>query len=180
MIDASPLSDEALVEITRSEDQELYAELIQRYDAKLLAYAATFTKDNSEAADIVQLAFIKAFKNLRGFNTQKKFSSWIYRIVHNEAVNSIKRAKYQVPLPEGVDFKSEDDTKLEYERSELKLRVQACLNKIPLKYSEPIRLFYLADKSYSEISDILRLPPGTVAVRIRRAKILIKHLCQKT
>jgi RNA polymerase sigma-70 factor (ECF subfamily) len=172
------LSDEAIVEQVRSVDQELYALLVERYQHKLLRYAESLLHDEHRAADVVQESFIKAFINLQGFDTKKKFSSWIYRIVHNEAMNSIKKYQKEVSLPEDFEFASSEDIEANFEQQELVAAVRTHLKKLPLIYAEPLALRYLEEKSYEEISDILHLPPGTVATRINRAKTLMKHLCQ--
>jgi len=96
------LSDEGLVGLVRSKDQELYAVLMRRYQAKLLRYANYLVRNNQRAEDVVQEAFIKAFVNLQGFNTKKKFSSWIYRIVHNEAINQLKKYSKEVRLTDAM------------------------------------------------------------------------------
>lgn len=173
------LSDEEIVGKVRSVDRELYALIIERYQSKLTRYATHLVNDKDKALDIVQNAFIKAFINLHGFDTKKKFSSWIYRIVHNEAMNSVKKYQKEIKMPEDFDFPSDEDITKEFEQKENIAKVETCLSKIPLLYSEPLSLYYLDEKTYEEISDILRMPMGTVATRISRAKIAMKHICQK-
>ncbi len=136
--------------------------------------------DEIKAADIVQNAFIKAFVNLHGFVKEKRFSSWIYRIVHNEAMNMLSRQKNEVPLVEDMDIESGENIESECITAEIQQRVQRCLTKIPILYSEPLALFFLEERSYEEISDILRIPIGTVGTRISRAKQLMKGICQTT
>ena len=179
MSDIIKLTDEEIVERIRSSDSELYAIIIERYKNKLLRYATNLVHDQSKASHIVQDAFIKAYINLNGFNTQKKFSSWIYRIVHNEAMNVVKKYQKEVPMLDDFDFESGEDIIKDFEQKETAIHVEKCLNLIPLIYSEPLSLYYLDEKSYEEISDILRIPMGTVAIRISRAKKLMKHICQK-
>lgn len=171
-------SDETIVEQVRSFDQELYAILVERYQHMLLRYAKGLIHDEHKAADVVQESFIKAFINLQGFDTKKKFSSWIYRIVHNEAMNSIKKQKKEISLPENFEFTSSEDIEATFNQQEIVMAVQAHLNKLPLIYAAPLTLRYMEEKSYEEISDILHVPLGTVATRISRAKTLMKHLCQ--
>ena len=98
MVKIKNLSDEALVELVCSQNQELYAEIVRRYQDKLMRYAHYLTQNEDQAADVVQEAFIKAFINLKGFNTKKKFSSWIYRIVHNQAINYLKKYQKEISL----------------------------------------------------------------------------------
>lgn len=180
MSDIEELSDEKIVEKVRSDDQELYYIIIERYQNKLLRYATNILKDEHRAVDVVQESFIKAFTNLQSFNAKMKFSSWIYRIVHNEAMNVIAKYKNEIPMPEDIDFESEEDIVDSLSKEEIKERVNNCLSRMPYLYYEPLSLFFLEEKSYQEISDILRIPIGTVGTRINRAKVLIKKICQTT
>lgn len=173
------LTDEEIVEKVRSNDRDFYAVIIERYKNKLLRYATNLVHDDDKASHIVQDSFVKAYINLNGFNTKKKFSSWIYRIVHNEAMNVLKKYKSEVPILDDFDFESDEDITKDFEQKETAIYVEKCLNSIPLIYSEPLSLYYLDEKSYEEISDILRIPMGTVAIRMSRAKKLMKHICQK-
>ena len=80
---------------------------------------------------------------------------------------------------ENIDFSSEENIEEEIGKREVVEQVQNCLSQITLIYSEPLALRFVEDKSYEEISDILRIPSGTVATRINRAKSLMKHICKK-
>jgi len=172
-------TDKEIVNKIRSNDPDSYSIIIDRYKNKLLRYATNLVHNEDEAAHIVQDSFIKAYINLNGFNIKKKFSSWIYRIVHNEAVNAIKKYKKEVPILDNIDFKSNQNIENDFEQKETAAHVKDCLGLMPLIYSEPLSLYYLDEKSYEEISDILRIPMGTVATRINRAKKLMKNICQK-
>jgi len=173
------MTDEELVKIIRTSDQEQYSVIVKKYQDKLFRYANNIVNDESRATDIVQQTFIKAFINLNGFDTKKSFSSWIYRIVHNEAMNLIKKYKKEVSLLPDFDIPSNDNVEDEYNKEETATEVKKCLKEIPLSYSEPLSLYYLEDKSYEEISDILRLPVSTVGTRINRAKTQLKKICKK-
>ena len=179
MSETPKLTDEEIVEKVRSNDRDLYAVIIDRYKNKLLRYATNIIHDNDRASHVVQDSFIKAYINLNGFNTKKKFSSWIYRIVHNEAMSVIKKYQKEIPILDDFDLENEEDITKDFEQKETVIYVEKCLNSIPLIYSEPLTLYYLEEKSYEEISEILRIPMGTVAIRMNRAKKLMKHICQK-
>jgi len=179
MKDISKLTDEKLVQLICKKDKELYAHIIKRYQDKLMRYANYLIGDQDVASDIVQEAFIKAYKNLNGFDTRKKFSSWIYRITHNESINLINKQKKTVSIYKDVDFDSGINVEEDFVKKELKSHTHNCLNKMPVIYREPLSLYYLEDKSYEEISDILRIPMGTVGTRVGRGKILMKKICQK-
>jgi len=180
MTDTSKLSDEQLVKYVREQDKETYAEIINRYKDKLMRYALYLTGDDDKAADVVQESFIKAYINLNGFDVKKKFSSWIYRIAHNEAMNILIKDKKQSFLGEDVDFDSGVNLEDDFVRKELQIKAQDCLKRLPVLYREPLMLYFIEEKSYEEISDILRIPIGTVGTRINRAKVLMKKICQKT
>lgn len=178
MKDLKKLKDEQIVEIVRAKDKELYLELVSRYQEKLLRYAMYLIQDKTKAADSVQESFIKAFINLNSFNLKMKFSSWIYRIVHNQVMDEFDKNKKELPLLENVDFDSGKNLELDLSKKETRERVNKCINKMSIMYSEPLSLHYLEEKSYEEISDILRLPVGTVGTRINRAKVMMKKICQ--
>jgi len=173
------LSDEKVVEKVRRENKDYFAEIMARYQTKLLRYAGNLLRDDNKAQDVVQEAFIKAYINLNGFNVNKKFSSWIYRIVHNEAMNMAIKDSKQIPLNEEFELDSGVDIEEDLIRKEVLEHTRSCLGELPSIYAEPLVLFYLEEKSYGEISDILRLPMGTVATHINRAKKIMKRICQK-
>lgn len=179
MVDLSKLSDEKVVEITRTRNKEAYAEIIKRYQGKLVRYAKYLVGDDEKASDVVQDAFIKTYVNLNSFDTKRKFSSWIYRIVHNEAMNIINKYKKEKPLFENIDFDSGINVEEEYAQNEIEKMVKNCLEEMSLLYREPLSLYYLEEKSYKEISNILRVPVGTVGTRINRAKSIMRHICQR-
>lgn len=169
------LTDEQLVNLVRTENKELYTELVNRYENKLERYISYLTNKEEWINDILQETFIKAYENLNGFDINKKFSSWIYRIAHNETINRISKEKRVVTgidltlIEELFQFQPEE----EYEKEITKNLVSKGLNALPLKYKEVMTLFFLEDKKYDEISDILRMSTGTVGTRINRGKKLL-------
>lgn len=175
------VSDEALVLEVITHDKEAYAQIVRRYQKPLLRYAEYLVHDPHFAADVVQASFIKAFEHLMSFDRKLSFSSWLYRIAHNEAMNCMRKHKHTVSMTD--EFVQIPDQQLSvsdaYIRTELQNTVRHCLMHLSLMYREPISLYFLEEKTYQEISDILRLPINTVATRIGRAKRLLKDLCQK-
>jgi RNA polymerase sigma-70 factor, ECF subfamily len=178
MKDFKKLNDEQIVDLVQTKDKELYFEIVVRYQEKLLRYAINLIQDKTKAEDAVQESFIKGFINLNSFDLKMKFSSWIYRIVHNQVMNMFNKHKKELPLLENIDFDSGKNLELDLTKKEIQIRVNKCINKISIIYSEPLSLYYIEEKSYEEISDILRLPVGTVGTRISRAKIMMKKICQ--
>src|SRR4030065_22556 len=101
------------------------------------------------------------------------------RIVHNEAMNSISKQKKHIPLYKDIDFDSGINLEEDLIKKELKLHANNCLQQMQKIYSEPLALYFLEEKSYGEISDILRIPVGTVGTRINHAKGIMQKICQK-
>jgi len=134
-----------------------------------------------EAEDITQEVFLKVFKNLYSFNPQLKFSSWIYRIAHNETVNWLKKnSRYKKESLDENDYLVDtihDDTDM-IKQLDLKsdlTKINQVIAKLPEKYREVIILKFLEEKSYEEISDILKKPISTIGVLINRARKIIRR-----
>ena len=178
------LTDEEIVSIIRSGETDFFGVLVQRYEAKMKRYARKFLFGYEDAEDIVQQVFVKAFINIRSFDTDKKFSSWLYRIAHNEFINAIRKKKRE-PLPffdSDVIFPhlaAKESADKEMKEQELRQIIDKCLDKIDPKYREPIVLYYFEELNYKEIANILRIPVSTVGIRILRAKKNLKSFCQK-
>jgi RNA polymerase sigma-70 factor (ECF subfamily) len=172
------LDDEKIVQAILSGNSELYREIIKRYENKLSHYLRKFANDKDDVEDVLQIVFIKAYKNLHGFDISKKFSSWIYRIAHNEAINHLKRNKKNKICLDDIEYKLIDDKadiKKETDRIFLKKDIEVALGKLKKKYKDPLVLFYLEEMSYEEISDILRIPKNTVGTLISRGKKILKE-----
>lgn len=179
---AEKLEDNDLIELVRSEYPYLYQILIERYHKKLFSYVchlmgSRYSKE--EVEDLMQNIFVKVFNNLDKFDTDRKFSSWIYRISHNEAVNFIKR-KSKRKLVSWEDISTSKD-KLEINMSEettekgvidkeISKEVDDALEKLPEKYKKVLSLRYFNELSYDKIGKIIGKPVNTVGTLINRAK----------
>jgi RNA polymerase sigma-70 factor, ECF subfamily len=172
-------TDEEIVDIARTVNKEAYGELIKRYERKLTRYINYLTNNKEQTEDILQETFTKGYVNLNSFKIDKKFSSWIYRIAHNETMNTINKNKKLVLDFDFGFLESEENLEKSFEKEEMAKGVRECLERLPLKYREILSLHYLEDKPYSEIGDILRMSTGTVGTRIRRGKKLLRKICQK-
>jgi len=173
------ISDNTIIAQVCKGDKEKYSGIIKRYEKKLLRYATYLLQDEHDSKDVVQESFIKAYISLNGFNNKKSFSSWIYRIVHNEAINLLKKHKKKISLDEDYKLESGENLEENFVKKSLQEQTKNCVLQMPIIYREPISLFYLEDKKYEEISDILKIPTNTVATRINRAKGILKQICQK-
>ncbi|MFH4965957.1 RNA polymerase sigma factor [Gaetbulibacter sp. M235] len=169
------LSDKEIVKKSLV-DIEYFSCMYDRYKLRLLRYIKRIALVNDEQAkDILQEAFIKIWRNLNDYDQSLKLSSWIYRIVHNETISYWRKQKSfgkdrQVTLDETL-FK---DVSINFEMNEdneQKERLtHEVLKLLPLKYKTVLVLKFMENMSYHEISDVLKIPEGTVATWINRAK----------
>lgn len=175
------LTDEEIVKKVQEGDTEAFGILVERFEAKMLRYARKFLFGYEDGEDAVQGVFIKAYINIQQFDLSKKFSSWLYRIAHNEFINVIKkRGKESVPVFE-IDtlfphLAAKEDLVRDLELQQLKESLEKYLNQVSLKYREILVLYYFEQMDYLEIADILKIPVSTVGVRLRRAKAALKKL----
>lgn len=173
-----PPSDEELVQKTLA-DKEFFGLLVDRYETKLLRYIARLgVRDPDDQLDVLQEIFLKTYRNLNGFDTSLQFSSWIYRIAHNEAVSWYRKKNVR---PEGhliadseelISFISTKDDAADvlFDRSINAVVVNEGLQKIDKKYQDVIILRFFEHKEYDEISDILQIPVGSVGTLLHRGK----------
>ncbi len=126
--------------------------------------------------DITQDVFLKAYKHLHTVDTSRKFSSWLYRIAHNESVNWLKkksRAKVEsleAHVEAGYQLADRADVAETYAREEEQAMVRRAIDRLPEKYRDVMERRYLKQQSYQEISEALGKPINTIGTLINRAK----------
>jgi len=176
-------SDEELAAEAQAGDKDAFGQLVRRYEDRLLRYVRRLLANSeSEPADVVQEVFIKAYVNLKSFDTNRRFSPWIYRVAHNELVSSLrKRAREMVDFYDFSTFiprlPSSESAEKDLDRSLLREHLEECLDKLPKNYREPLVLFAFEGLSYAEIGEVLHLSVGTIGVRIARGKKKLRELC---
>jgi RNA polymerase sigma-70 factor (ECF subfamily) len=153
--------------------------LAKRYEKKLLQYIMRISKfRREEAEDVLQEVFVKTYYNLNEFDNELKFSSWIYRIAHNQTISEIRKVSVRPSVPfekEDIDrFEDAFDITKEIDNSFNKEKINEALSKLDEKYREVLVLRFLDEKDYVEISDILKKPVSTVGNLILRGKKLFK------
>lgn len=169
-------------------DQELVAQtlqaphaykwLVERYSPRLLRYARRLgCRTEQDAKDVLQETFLKAYVNLRSYDADLAFSSWIYRICHNEAISWFRKQNIRPRPAESEEelFAIEQvaDSRAFLEGIEQSLdreRLTKAMQALREEYRDVLVLRFFEEKSYDEISDILCKPPGTVATLLSRAK----------
>ena len=177
------LKDEELIELVL-ENEDMFLHLMRRYESKLIAYILRISSFSyEEAEDILQDVFIKVYKNLNNFDTSLKFSSWIYRITHNEVISNFRKNKKVIQISDqelqnDIFEKIIDDfdIKEKIDNDYLRKNLMSILNKLDAKYRDVLVLKYFEEKEYSEISDILKKPVGTIATLLFRAKKELKKI----
>ena len=176
-ISASGKTDQALVRDTLR-NPDAFGGLVERYEKMLRRYVTRLGCRNPEdAEDVLQNIFLKIYVNLNEYDERLKFSSWAYRLAHNETVSFFRKKKIR---PSSVETEEElvlfdtiSDTVDILESLNEKMDaecVRAALEGMDEQYRDVLILKYLEEKSYDEISDILKIPAGTVATRISRGK----------
>lgn len=179
-------TDKDIVKATL-EDINNYRYLVEKYEDKLLRYIKRLLYlNNEDAEDILQEVFIKAYKNINSYNSNYKFSSWIYRIAHNESVSFLRRNKNirkNIPNDPEFDIFETIAADIDLEKENLdqlnRDKVVSSLDELDKKSRNILILKYLEEKDYKEISEILRIPVGTVGSLIHRAKFKLKNLLIK-
>jgi len=180
--DFSDKTDEELVERTL-ENQGDFLYIMNRYQSKLLAYILRISNVSyEEAEDVLQNVFIKVYRNLNSFDTGLKFSSWIYRITHNEVISNFRKIQarpqnYEREINEEILNRITIDFDIEKEINNKYLRkiINNVLINLDEKYREVLVLRFFEEKDYNEISDILKKPIGTVSTLLNRAKKYFKE-----
>lgn len=160
------------------ENHDAFGELIGRYEKRLYRYVRRITDaSHEECEDILQEVFLKAYRYLNNFDPKLSFSSWIYRIAHNETISHFRKRKVRpntIPEEDGElylkNIQADLDIAAEIDRKQLGESARKTLTKLGKKYEDVLVLRYLEEKSYEEISDILKIPVKTVGTRLNRAK----------
>jgi RNA polymerase sigma-70 factor (ECF subfamily) len=188
--------DEDLELVRRSQQGDLRAFeiLVERYQKKMINLAWRMTGDYEEACDLAQEAFLSAFRALKTFRGEARFSSWLYGIVLNRTrtrLQQIGARKRLQPLslddppppgvgPEAVDPPSREASALEQmEKKEIENQVQECLGRLDEAFREPLVLRDILGHSYEEVSVLLRVPEGTVKSRLFRARAAMKDCLKR-
>lgn len=179
----SDVPDEDIARRVQDGDKDAFGVLVERYEGKLGRYARRFLATKEEREDLLQDVFLRAFANIRSFDTAQKFAPWIYRIAHNAFVNALARSKYRPLLLDNFSADlffpgliAPERSDADAIKSEEKIAVDAALGKIDPKYRAPIILYYFDELSYEDIADVLHIPVATVGVRLMRGRAALKKI----
>jgi len=182
--DLSGASDRELVAIAVSGVDGSFEELVRRYQRPISAYVYRMVGNYESALDLTQEIFIKVYNSLKRYRSEFKFSTWIYKIAHNAAVDHLRRSATReqslVVGPEGDTFdlpieSSRLTPEQESEQRERRVEIESVVRTLPANYRELIILRHSQDLSYEEIVEVTGLPLGTVKNRLFRAREMMRQ-----
>jgi RNA polymerase sigma-70 factor (ECF subfamily) len=179
------LSDAELVTSVASGWVNGFEELVRRYQRPIISYIYRMLNDYEASLDVSQEVFIKVYNSLDRYSCDYKFSTWLYRIAHNAAIdhlrrNSINAQSLETENGDGayqIQIESPHPTpEQERERSEWRTEIEAVVKRLPAAYRDLILLRHSRDLSYEEIAEVTSLPLGTVKNRLFRAREMMRGL----
>ncbi len=185
------LADGELITRALAGREESFEELVRRYQRPIVAYVYRMVGDYDSALDLTQEVFIRIYNSLGRYRPEFKFSTWIYRIAHNAAIDHLRRSDssrtedLEVEGEGGQTFQRPLASKAPTpeqlsERNERRGEIEEVIRQLPPAYRELIVLRHAHDFSYDEIAEVTGLPLGTVKNRIFRAREAMRtHLVER-
>jgi len=182
--DLSSVCDRDLVANAISGLEGSFEELVRRYQRPISAYVYRMIGNYESALDLTQEIFIKVYGSLRRYRSEFKFSTWIYKIAHNSAVDYLRRSSNReqslVSGTEGDQFElpiesARPSPEQESERKERRIEIETVVKTLPSNYRELIILRHSQDLTYEEIVEVTGLPLGTVKNRLFRAREMMRQ-----
>ena len=180
------LEDGEIVRRVLGGEEALFEVLVRRYQSRVVSHVTRMVGSREDAMDLAQEIFLKVFQALDRFNPAYKFSTWLFRIAGNAAIDHLrKRRPRTVPLespdPEGAGpFTPEQrstglDPYAELRNVERGRAIHAAIEGLPDDFRELIALRHFAGLSYEEIAEVKKLPLGTVKNKLFRARVVLKE-----
>ena len=176
------LSDAELVARVLRGDQELYTQLVERYQAVLYRHALGMVASPDAAADLVQDSFVKGYTSLDRCQDPARFGAWVFRILRNRALDYLKdRRRKNVPLDEGTaQLPSRDDPATDLERAEMGRAVTDALGALPAAQREAFLLKHVDGRSYEEMAEMLGGSVSALKMRVMRAREALQAVLSPT
>lgn len=187
-----PVSDEmALVRAAKAGDIGAFEQLVKRYDRNVFRIANHITQNREDAEDVVQDAFLKAYENLKNFQEQSKFYTWLVRIAVNEALMRLRRRRPERMVSLDEDVKTEEDSmprevadwspnpEQQYSQAELKDILGKTINGLPPSFRTVFVLRDVEGLSTEETAEALNLSIPAVKSRLLRARLQLRERLNK-
>lgn len=166
----SPARDPIIVACQQG-DREAFCVLFEAHKDRVYSIALHFTGNEATAHDIAQQVFLKLMTNIRQFQFQSEFTTWLYRLVANTCFDEQRRWRRLIPFGVALEvhlMPAKENIEVNYSRRELSASVRAAIAELKPKLRMPLLLKYLEGLSYKEIAQVLGCSPGTVASRLNR------------
>lgn len=182
-------TDHELVVLARSGSEKAYRELLDRYQRPVFSLVYRMVRDREQAEDLAQETFIKVFNHLERYNPKYKFSSWIFKIASNLAIDQLRKKEPVTVSLDGsrhartsdemeatrITVESRDASPEELlEASELGSEIENAIGRLRPDYRTAILLRHVEGRPYEEIAEIMDIPLGTVKTYIHRARTELK------
>ena len=178
------LEDRALVELALQRDQGAFALLLEKYRSALMTHILKYVSVVEDAEDICQRSFEKAFMNIDRYNPRYAFSTWLYNIAQNEAIDHLRRSRASinsVPISserEALEVLSGSTPEEEFIIDQAVSDLMGSIRNLPESYRQVAELRFIKDYAYEDIARELALPLGTVKTRINRARKLLEKMIE--
>jgi RNA polymerase sigma-70 factor (ECF subfamily) len=169
-------SDEFIVNQIAAGQKDLFRLLVRRYQRSVYGMGISFFRNAEDASDFVQEVFLKVYRSLSRFEERSRFSTWLYKIAYNTAINGVNRRKEYWSLAEADVEPSDGDTPERLMiRAAAREAVLASLQELPERYRVCVDLFFFYDRSYREIEAVTGFPVNTIKSHVYRAKKLLRE-----
>lgn len=182
---ASTLTDEEIVARVCAGDVPAFEHLMRRHNARVYRAARAILRDESEAEDVMQDAFVRAFEHLAEFEGRARFSTWLTRIAVHEALARLRRGKRSTSLDsreEEPSMATASNPSPEQEVSDLETRalLETAVAKLPDEFRAVFVLRAVEGMSGAETAECLGIPEETVKTRLHRARVRLQQLLLKS
>jgi RNA polymerase sigma-70 factor (ECF subfamily) len=170
--------DQLIVSQIVAGQKDLFRLLVRQHEKAVYGMGLNFFRNPQDASDFTQEVFLKAYRSLSGFEGRSRFSTWLYKIAYNTAINEVNRRKEYHSLAEEDADKfviSGDTPERAVLRNAAKEAVQAAIKELPQRFRVCVDLFFFYDRSFREIEAITGIPVNTIKSHVFRAKILLRE-----
>jgi RNA polymerase sigma-70 factor (ECF subfamily) len=166
--------DQLLVAQIIAGQKDRFRLLVNRHERAVYGMGLSFFRNAEDAADFTQEVFLKAFRNLSRFEGRSRFSTWLYKIAYNTAVNGVNRRREYRSLAEEDLVIDGDTPERNALRGAARDAVLEAVRDLPERYRACVDLFFFYDRSYQEIEAITEFPVNTIKSHVFRAKKLLR------
>ena len=158
-----------------SGQKELFRLLVKRHEQAVYGMGMSFFRNAEDASDFTQEVFLKTYRNLSRFEGRSRFSTWLYKIAYNTAINSINRKKDYQSLAEEEIAGDFDTPERKLLKSIARDAVWDAIKELPDRFRICVDLFFFYDRSYHEIEAITGYPVNTIKSHVFRAKKILRE-----